>query len=104
MSIYRLRFEQKGPRNTQKLRRRRLIFEQRLGELNRDAKIRSSKTFEHGIGYADHFSLPVKQRTSRAAGGGLRVENNFVRKNIADVPLSNQRTNQVALGQLVENF
>src|SRR5580693_7562057 len=93
MSIYVLRSEQKGPRNKQKLRRGGLIFEQRLGELNRDAKIRSSKTLEHGIGDADHFSLSVEQRTARAAGGGLRVENNFVRKNIADMPLSDQRTN-----------
>src|ERR1700733_10586435 len=93
MSIYRLRFEQKGRRNMQKLRPGGLIFEQRLGELNRDAKVRSSKTFEHGIGDADYFSLAIEQRTARAAGGGLRVENNFVRKNIADMPLSDQRTN-----------
>src|ERR1700722_11024101 len=93
MSIYRLRFEQKGRRNMQNLRRGGLIFEQRLGELNRDAKIRSSKSFEHRIGDADHFSLPVEQRPARAAGGGLRVENDFVRKNIADMPLGNQRAN-----------
>src|ERR1700722_831932 len=92
MSIYSASFEQKSPRNIEKLRCGGL-FEQRLGELNRDAEIRSSKSFEHGIGHADHFSLPVKQRTARAAGGGLGVENNFVRKNVADVPLSNQRTN-----------
>ncbi|MGA8142446.1 MAG: hypothetical protein WB987_00980, partial [Candidatus Acidiferrales bacterium] len=81
-----------------------LLTEKGLGEPDGNAEIRAAETFEDSVSDADHFSLAIKERAAGTAGGGLSVEYNFVGENVANVALCDERTNQVATRELVQNL
>src|SRR2546429_3637547 len=65
-------------------------FEQRLRITNRNAKIGASKTPDHRKGYPDDLPILVNERSSRASGSGLRIIDNLIGGNIADMPLRSE--------------
>src|SRR2546430_17526806 len=79
-------------------------LEQWLGKTNRNTKIRTAKTFDDRECHANHLPLTIDERASRAAGSGLRIVDNFVRKNVADMPLCNQRANEFAAEKFLDNL
>src|SRR5207248_8940852 len=79
-------------------------LEQWLGKTNRNTKIRTAKTFDDRECHANHLPLTIDERSSRAAGSGLRIVDNFVRKNVADMALGNQRANEFAAEEFVDNL
>src|SRR5467141_3391147 len=79
-------------------------LEERLGKTNGNTKIRTSKTFDHREGHADYFSIAIDERAARAAGSGLRIVDNFVRENVADMALSDQRADELTAEELVYNL
>ena len=76
-------------------------FEQRLRITNRNAKIGASKTPDHRKGYPDDLPILVNERSSRASGSGLRIIDNLIGGNIADMPLRDQRTDELAADEFV---
>src|SRR5467141_4473645 len=94
VSAPRLRIEQNGPS----------WLEERLGKANGNTKIRAAKTLDDRECHANHFSIAIDERPTRATGSGLRIVDNFVRKNVADVALSNQGTNEFTTEKLVDNL
>src|SRR5467141_3046948 len=94
VSAPRLRIEQNGPS----------WLEERLGKANRNTKIRAAKILDDRECHANHFSIAIDERPTRATGSGLRIVDNFVRKNVADVALSNQGTNEFTTEKLVDNL
>jgi hypothetical protein len=77
-----------------------LRVEKGRGEANGYAKIRTAKAPHHRKGDADDSALAVEERSAGAARGGLRIVDNFVRKDVAHVALRNQRADQFALSEL----
>src|SRR6202158_5537684 len=49
-------------------------------------------------------SIAIDERPTGATGSGLRVVDNFVRKNVADMALSNQGADEFTAEQLVDNL
>src|SRR5258708_13917901 len=94
VSAPRLRIEQNGPS----------WLEERLGKANGNTKIRAAKILDDRECHANHFSIAIDQRPTRATGSGLRIVDNFVRKNVADVALSNQGTNEFTAEKPVNNL
>src|SRR5713226_6397420 len=94
VSAPRLRIEQNGPS----------WLEERLGEANGNTKIRAAKTLDNRECHANHFSIAIDKRSARTTGSGLRIVDNFVRKNVADMALSNQRANEFAAEKFVDNL
>src|SRR5437667_12796435 len=76
-------------------------FEQRLRITNRNAKIGDSKRPDHGKGYPDNLPMLVNERSSRAAGSGLRIIDALIGGIIADIPLRDQRTDDTAAVEFV---
>src|SRR5580693_8836430 len=74
--------------------------QKRRSEANGYAEIRTAKAFHHCKGDADDSALAVEERSAGAARGGLRIVDNFVRKDVADMALCNQRTDQLASSEL----
>src|SRR5436190_24366229 len=79
-------------------------LEERLGESNGNTKIRTAKASDDGERHANHFSIAIDERPTRPTGSGLRIVDNFVRKNVADMALSNQRANEFAPKKFVDNL
>src|SRR5260370_7378605 len=65
-----------------------------LGETNRNARIGTAKTPDDGKRHANDFSIAIEEWSAGAARSGLRIVDNFVRKDAADMPLSAQRPNE----------
>src|SRR6266849_7684411 len=83
---------------------RRSWLEERLGEANGNTKVRTAKTFDNRECHADHFSIAIDERSPRTAGSGLRVVDNLVRKNVADMALGNQRADEFTTEEFVDNL
>src|SRR5215470_12340944 len=81
----------------------RLLFQERRCKADGNAEIGAAEAADHSEGYTDDASLAVQDRAAGASGGGLRVVNDFVGQDIADVSLGDQRSNQVAAGEFVKN-
>src|SRR5260370_40229276 len=79
-------------------------LEERLGKANRNTKVRTAKTFDHRECHANHFAIAIDERSAGAAGSGLRIVDNLVRKNVADMSLSNQRTDEFTAEKFVDNL
>src|SRR2546429_5903283 len=79
-------------------------LEERLGKANRNTKIRTAKTSDDREGHANHFSVAIDERPTRAAGSGLCIVDNFVRKNVADMTLCNQRADKFTAEKFIDNF
>src|SRR5260370_4970967 len=79
-------------------------LEERLGKANRNTKVRPAKTFDYRECHANHFTIAIDERSAGAAGGGLRIVDNLVRKNVADMSLSNQRTDEVTAEEVLDNL
>jgi len=80
-----------------------LMLQQRCCKANRHAEVRSAKSLHNREGHADHASLLVQEGPAGASGSGLRVIYDLVRQHVAHVPLSHQRPDQFALGQLFQH-
>src|SRR6267143_4082400 len=81
-----------------------LWLEERLGETNGNTKIRAAKTSDDRERHSNYFSVAIDERSARPTGSGLRIVDNFVRKNVADMALSNQRADELTAEQLVDNL
>src|SRR5260370_30511761 len=79
-------------------------LEERRGKANRNTKVRTAKTFDYRECHANHFTIAIDERSAGAAGGGLRIVDNLVRKNVADMSLSNQRTDEFTAEKFVDNL
>src|SRR5437899_9920674 len=79
-------------------------LEERLGIDNWNAEIRAAETSHNGKCYPDDFPIAIDQVPAGPAGSGLRIVNNFVGKDVADMALRNQRPNEFAAHQLIHNF
>src|SRR5713101_5776189 len=86
------------------MQNRRSWLEERLGKANGNTKIGTAKPFDDRKCHANHFSMAIDERSARAAGSGLRIIDNLVRKNVADMALSNQRADQFAAEEFVDNL
>src|SRR6266478_1430049 len=75
-----------------------------LGETNRNAKIGTAKTPDDGKRHANDFSIAIEERSAGAARSGLRIVDNFVRKDVADMALSDQRANELAAQEFVDDL
>ena len=80
-----------------------LVFQQGHSEADGHAKIGAAKAAHHGKGHANHLAIADQQRAAGTAGGGLRIVDNLVRQDVADMALRDQRTNQLAPGQFREH-
>src|SRR5579863_2497500 len=78
------------------------MLQQRLGKPDRNPKIRTAEAFQYRIRDADDFALAIEERPTRTARGRLRVEDNLIGQNVADVPLRDQRPYEIALCEVVE--
>src|SRR5258708_8139067 len=76
----------------------------RLGEANGYPKIQTAKSFYYRISHADHFPIAIDKRSAGAAGSCLRIVDNFIRKNVADMALCNQRANEFTAEEFVDNL
>ena len=81
-----------------------LWLEERLGETNGNTKIRAAKTSDDRERHSNYFSVAIDERSARPTGSGLRIVDNFVRKNVADMALSNQRANEFTAEKFVDNL
>src|SRR6267143_2442559 len=81
-----------------------LWLEERLGETNGNTKIRAAKTSDHRERHSNYFSVAIDERSARPTGSGLRIVDNLVRKNVADMALSNQRADELTAEQFVDNL
>jgi hypothetical protein len=81
-----------------------LLRKQRLRVADRNAEIRAAETLQDRYRNADDFSIAIEEWSAGAARSSLRVEYNFVGQDVANVPLRDQRMNEIALGQLVQNL
>src|SRR5215469_2667606 len=81
----------------------RLVLEEGDGVADGDAEVRAAKALDDGEGDADDAALAVEQRAAGTAGGGLRIVDDFVGQNIADVALRDKRADELALGEFDEN-
>src|SRR5260370_501983 len=79
-------------------------LEERLGQANGNTKIRTAKTFDYRECHVNYFTIAIDERSAGAAGGGLRIVDNLVRKNVADMSLSNQRTDEFTAEKFVDNL
>src|SRR5260370_10096079 len=79
-------------------------LEEWLGEANGNAKIGAAKTLDDSKRHANDFSIAIEERSPGAAGSGLRIVDNFVRKDVADMALSHQRANELAAQEFVGNL
>ena len=79
------------------------MLEERSCETDGHTKIGATEAANDGEGHSDHTALAIQERTARAARGRLRVVNNFVRQDIANVALRDQGTDQFAPGELGED-
>src|SRR5260370_8896687 len=75
-----------------------------MGEANGNAKIRTANSFDYRISHADHFPIAIDERSAGAAGSGLRIVDNFVRENVADMALCNQRADEFTAEEFVDNL
>src|SRR5260370_10678758 len=76
-------------------------LEEWLGEANGNAKIGAAKTLDDSKRHANDFSIAIEERSPGAAGSGLRIVDNFVRKDVADMALSHQRADELAAQEFV---
>src|SRR6266852_96713 len=79
-------------------------LEKRLREANRNAKIRTAKTPGDGKRHANYLTIAIEERSAGAARSGLRIVDNFVRKDVADMALSDQRANELAAQEFVDDL
>src|SRR6266478_1607247 len=79
-------------------------LEERLGVANRNTEIRTAKPPDDREGHSNHFPIAIDQRSAGASGSGLRVVNNLVGEDIADVALRNQGADQFAALQFINDF
>jgi hypothetical protein len=70
--------------------------EQRLRESNWYSEIRASETLQDRIRDADDFPLTIEERPAGTSRRGLRVEDDFVRQDISDVALRDDRMGEIA--------
>src|SRR5258708_3286054 len=78
--------------------------EEWLGEANGNAKIGAAKTLDDSKRHANDFSIAIEERSAGAAGSGLRIVDNFVRKDVADMTLSDQRADELAAQEFVDDL
>ena len=83
---------------------RALGFEDWLGESDGNAEIGTAKTPDDGECHADHLAIAIDERTPGATGSRLRIVDNLVRENVADVALGNERANELTAKKLVGYF
>src|SRR5216683_1693165 len=76
-----------------------LRFEKRLPITNRNGEIRSAELTHHGKVNSYNFAFIIEEGTARAARTGLGIIDNLVRQHITDMPLGNDRPDQVAPGK-----
>src|SRR5258708_3326249 len=76
----------------------------RLGEANGYPKIQTAKSFYYRISHADRLPMAIDKRSGGAAGSCLRIVDNFIRKNVADMALCNQRANEFTAEEFVDNL
>ena len=81
-----------------------LGLEERLSVTNRNTKVRTAKPSDNGKGYADHFPLAIDQRPAGTAGSGLRIVDNFVGKDVADMTLRHERTDEFPADEFIDDF
>src|ERR1700694_2833811 len=81
-----------------------LGLEERLSVANRNSKVGTAKTSDNGKGYADHFPLAIDQRPAGTARCGLRIVDNFVGKDVTDMALRHERTDEFPADELVDDF
>src|SRR5260370_14742484 len=79
-------------------------LEERLGKANRNTKVRTAKTFDYRECHANYFTIAIDERSARTAGGGLRIVDNLVRKNVTDMALSNKRADEFTAGEMLDNL
>jgi hypothetical protein len=78
---------------------RNLPDQQPLCVADGDSQVRTAEIAEHGYVYGDDLAGRVEQWAPRPTGRCLRVVNDFVRQDIADVPLSADWPDQLATGE-----
>src|SRR5260370_220378 len=79
-------------------------LERRTREANRTPKLGTAKTPDDGKRHANDFSIAIEERSAGAARSGLRIVDNFVRKDVADMALSDQRANELAAQEFVDDL
>src|SRR4029077_17305077 len=67
-------------------------------------EIRAAELAHHGKVNSYNFALVIEKRTARAARSGLGIIDNLVRQDVADVPLSRDRPDQVASGEFFHHL
>src|SRR5579859_1627971 len=81
----------------------KLWFKQRLRIANGNAEIRTTETADDGKGDTDYLAVAIEERAAGAARSGLRIVDNLIGQDIADVALRDQRANQFALLQFLNH-
>src|SRR5215469_9500096 len=78
---------------------RDLRLQKSLPVVYRDCKIRAAEIAHHRKVDSDNLAVAVKQRPSGTARSGLRVVDDFVGQDIANVSLSDHRPDQVSASE-----
>src|SRR5258708_33052147 len=79
-------------------------LEEWLGEADRNAKVGTAKTLYDSERYSNNFSIAIKERTAGTPGSGLRIVDNFGRKNVSDMALSDQRADELPAQEFVDDL
>src|SRR6266566_5988164 len=79
-------------------------LEERLGITNGNAEVGTAETSDDGKCDSDHAPVAVDERPAGTPGCSLSIVNNLVGKNITDVTLRHQGTNEFAAHQFLNDF
>src|ERR1700722_13335475 len=78
--------------------------EQRLQESYWNSEIRASEAFQNRIRDGDDFPPVIEKWAARSSRCCLRIEDDFVRQDVSDVALRNDRMNEIAARYLGQNL
>src|SRR6266446_3289116 len=79
-------------------------LEERLGITNGNPEVGTAETSDDGECDSDHAAVAVDERPAGTPGCSLSIVNNLVGKNITDVTLRHQGTNEFAAHQFLNDF
>src|SRR5882724_1216878 len=65
--------------------------------------IRSAESSDDRERHSNHFPIAIDQRSAGTAGSGLRIVNNLVGEDVADVALRNQGADQLTAYQFIND-
>src|SRR5260370_3897710 len=79
-------------------------LEERIGITRGSTEVGAAETSDDGKCYSDHAAVAVDERAAGTPGCSLSIVNNLVGKNITDVTLRHQGTNEFAAHQFLNDF